>query len=137
MPNIRKITFTPKHQPDSAIAQAAPVQNTWYTVLAETKNARIYTINYVVADTNETIETRLTIDGNTLVNSRAATAGTIYYITLNPFANTSSGPISSTSTDPTPSRAFLVEGQSVKVEIRKTTAAGAGTLSCCVVHAKW
>jgi len=125
----------PEQQPDADLAQAAPVQNTWYTVLDTTPQARIQAIAVRVDSTGETVEVRLTIDGVTIEGSAALPADTTYY------ADVLTGLFSTTFvltvTQQQTGRAFLIEGRNVKVEIRKTTAAGAGTLRGRVCYGKW
>lgn len=120
------------HQADAVLAQAAPVQNTWYTVLNTTTNVRIIRIYANVALANETVQGQITIDGVTVAIPAAVfVAGTGYFVRW--------------AFDLTDSLywdvnekyvAFLIEGKSVKVEIRKTTANGVGTLTCKVGYAR-
>ena len=128
-----KATIPPEHQPDATLTQAAPVQNTWYPILNTTKNCRIYRIFVSVADTNETLEVKITIDGNIISGSVPATAGTSYYVYFSGYGNA----LIIDTVDPIAAYAFLLEGRSIKVEVRKTTAAGAGTITARVKYAKW
>jgi len=109
-----------QYQTHAHLNQAAPVQNTWYTVL-NTTNARLQLVDIYVETTNETLEIRLTIDNDTCTGSVAATAGTVYYA----FMSYDGELVISNSF---PSQTFLQEGREVLVEVRKTTAAGAGNL---------
>jgi len=120
------------HQTDATLDQAAPAQNTWYTVLNTTINCRIISIAIKVADTGETLEIQLTVDGQVLTVSQAAVANTWYNLLLD--ANNSS--IYLSTADYMRQRAFLLEARSVKFEVRKTTAAGAGTISSRIMYAK-
>ena len=123
-----------QHQPDAYLDQAAPVQNTWYTVLDTVKNAVVYMIVSLIATTNETIEMRLTVDGNVITAVPAAyTADSNYYARI-------SGLVAGNIVNSTTLYNLMSYGplfcRSVKVEIRKTTAAGAGNLSCRVFYGK-
>lgn len=129
-------TLTFQHQADALLSQAAPVQNTWYTVLDTVLNCRLIQFVYAVADTSETIQTRITIDGNVLLAGGAATAATVY--TVCPSVSTTTGQeLNILATSATiQCRPFLLEGRSIKIEVRKTTAAGTGTLTAKAVYAK-
>ena len=120
-----------KIQSSADLVQAAPVQNTWYTALDTKRNCRVIGWTLVVADTNETIQMRITIDGVVLEHSGAGfVADTEYNINLRSsitydLINASSGGLG---------HAFLLEGRSVKIEFRKTTATGVGTISSKVYY---
>lgn len=129
----RIYVYPVQQQADATLSQAAPAQNTWYTILDTTTNVRLLGVRFAVADTNETLEVRFTADGQTLSsNALAATAGTMYYVTR----VTSTNPLY-LSTGDTTSMAFLYEARSLKVEIRKTTAAGNGTITARAAYALW
>jgi len=130
-----RTVFPPVHQAPATIDQAAPVQNTWYTVLDTTTFVRILAILAYVDVANETIEVRLTIDGQTLTGSQAALAGTSYCYGLQ-YQSNSLNTITAGVNIPVMNYCFL-EGKSVKVEVRKTTALGAGNLHCLVTYQKW
>jgi hypothetical protein len=125
---INSVNF--KHQADSILNQAAPVQNTWYTVLDTVVNARLIGLGILIADTGETLEVRLTVDGNIIIGSGAAVAGTDYHAMVHTHAT---GTVLTFSSTDAP-RAFMLEGRSLKVEVRKTTAAGAGNLKACAAY---
>lgn len=125
-----ELTF--QHQAPAQLVQAAPVLNTWYTALDTVANALIYGIYFWVATTGETLSVRVTIDGRTLLCTFAAIADTGYYITL----PSSSEGLSYTTTDTGTLVAFIIQGRSVKVEIRKTTNNGSGNLTCYVTYGK-
>lgn len=114
-----------EYKADVIFSQAAPVQNTWYTLFDTKKNVRLYSVGVNVADTDETLEARLTIDGQTFSgNTTACTANTTYSIYMNPTFGQfkiSANIMAGFST--------YLEGRSIKIEIRKTTAAGAGTIT--------
>lgn len=121
-------------QPDANLIQAAPVQNTWYTVLDTKKNVKIYGISMCILTTGETLEMRITIDGQPSTLSYACIADTDYSIYKLFAPNTTSFDVATglylaCYTSP-------LEAKSVKVEIRKTTAAGAGDLLGHVTYGK-
>lgn len=126
------IKYAWQHQPDAVLNQAAPVQNTWYTVLAATEDVRLIFPTFDVLVANETIELEVVVDGNPLTGVQAAVAATVYETFLQGGVADALGiaayPFTSLY------RAFLLEGQNVRVRIRKTTALGAGNLQCWV---KW
>jgi len=126
-----ELTF--QQQADAALTQASPEQNKWYTVLDTTANVRLYSVNLAVEDTAETLAVRITIDGRTLTGTQAATAGTWYYA----YSLVSSAEaLSYTSSIVMAMYYAPLEGRSVKVEVRKTTANGTGNLLCRVKYAK-
>ena len=126
----KRLTF--KHQPDAVLSQLEPVQNQWYPVLETSRECRLYSLTILVWTASETLEVRVTVDGVVLVGSVSATHTTYYYVHHQLYASglTIDGNI------------FLLgkytplEGRNVKVEVRKTTAAGSGTLDARVVYAK-
>lgn len=124
--------YMPQHQPDAVINQAAPVQNTWYTVLAANDDVIVISAEMQVAVAAETLECEIVVDGNTLVGAQAAAvAATPYYLSL---AGAVANALQATIVDPLLTRAYLIEGQNIRVRIRKTTAAGANNISAIV---KW
>jgi len=130
-------TVLPKHQADALLSQAAPVQNTWYTILAATPNVRVYGISVKVVTTGETLEVKMTIDGQTLTASFACLADTDYIYYLDLWATATSPILMSAARGILYPNGGWIEGRSVKVEVRKTTNAGAGTLIGKVVHGKY
>ena len=121
-----------EHQAHATLSQANPVVNNWYTVLNTTSNVRLYAICCRVADTAETLQVRLTIDGQTLTDSFEATADTTYY---NYLRFTDADLWFQTTTYLVGVYTYI-EGRSVKVEVRKVTNAGAGTITGRVVYAR-
>jgi len=121
-----------EQQPDATLAQAAPVQNTWYTVLADTgAYTKIIDIFMQVLTTGETLEVEVTIDGLTKTGSIAAAAGTDYQV------RHGTTQLVDTFIPVTALTYSLLdyEGHDVQVRIRKTTANGAGTLNGKVIYA--
>lgn len=125
----------PEHQQDALLNQAAPVQNTWYTVLDTTELCRLISACVEVQTTGETLEMRITIDNDIYTGSIAAVAGSHYLAYL--FLYSTGAILTLATTANIAWKAFLLEGRSIKVEVRKTTAAGAGNLRACVVYATW
>jgi len=48
-----------EHQPTATLTQAAPVQNTWYTILDTIANGRLIGVYFKVADTGEDLQPEL------------------------------------------------------------------------------
>lgn len=127
--------------PDAYLAQAAAVQNTWYTVL-EASNVMIHYICVVMATADETLEVEVTLDGVEMVATIIATAATPYYFTKitnpvwGPGGDLAAGSTSvlqisgDAATSPLPAR-------NAKIRVRKTTAGGANTLYCLASYDKW
>lgn len=118
---------------DDRLDQANPVQNTWYLV-SNRANVRVWSIVARVADTGETVEIRIEIDGFTLyVPATALVAGTRYAVrrALGSYAN----PLQFWQPADQLVGAICLLFGGCKVEaiyIRKTTAAGAGNLQCTI-----
>lgn len=118
-------------QPDASIVQSSPVQNTWYTVVDIIGSIRLSGIAVSIADTNETLEVKLTMDGNSYTGSIAATAGTSYRVIPYVYAP-GTGLLLTSSTI---INSNILESKSLKVEVRKTTEAGTGDMSATVQYA--
>jgi hypothetical protein len=112
--------------------QAAPVTNTWYTVI-DVYNARLITTAMRVLVANETLELRLTVDGEVVVLTQAAVFGTHYNASYFPYSDNINLYADASSNDPR-TRSFLAEGRHIKVEVRKTTATGAGNLQASALY---
>ena len=120
-----------RHQADAILNQAAPVQNTWYPVLAtQSRTTRIYLASIVVATADETLQMRILVDGLTLSGALNATLGTVYRVEFN-YGIAAESLVIGTTRDST----YIVEGRNVSVDVRKTSATGAGTLSAIVKYA--
>jgi len=126
----QELTF--QHQPDATLVQLAPVQNTWYTILDTTSNCRLYSVSVLVWTTGETLEVKVTIDGQVLTGTLAALPTTYYYCDLLLYMAGLSIDINGLLIG----KYTPLEGRSIKVEVRKTTAAGTGTLEGRAVYAK-
>ena len=124
----------PEYQGDARLAQANPVQNTWYTVLDTTKDVLLFSWFVMIATTDETIEVRMTIDGKVLTGSLALTAGSSYYIYIDLRGNDS---LLFSTTAAMAARNMALPARSIKLEVRKTTAAGAGTLYSRACYGRW
>jgi len=119
-----------EHKDIALLDQATPVQNTWYTVLDTVHNVKVFGLAAGVADTGETIEMRITVDGGTITGSQVAVAGTSYrvhpYLLMTGITLTFSSSVLINSN--------MCEARSFKVEVRKTTANGAGNLKAAVCY---
>jgi hypothetical protein len=113
---------------EASVTQASPAQNTWYTILDTAMDIRIYAITVKVSTTGETLQCRLTIDGNTWWDQDiTGTANTNYweYKDNDPSA---ASDMKESATYVAPAYQNPLDGHSVKVEVRKTTANGSGNL---------
>lgn len=125
-----------ERQAPATLNQATPVQNTYYTILDTTKNARIYQIAINIEDVGETLQVKVTIDGQTIESDAVSVAhSTIIYVHSYPDAinRTEKMTLKSAIGDFT-ARPFEFEGKSVKIEVKKTTANGAGNLTGIVSY---
>ena len=133
MPLRRHWPPVPQHQPNGVLNQPNPVQNTWYTVLDSKRPTRIYCLAITVLVIDETLELRITVDGQVITGTIGVTAGQNNYAYI--YTSATLTAIAFTTTPPQ-HRSFQTEGHSVKVEVRKTTAAGAGNLQAAVSWAR-
>ena len=128
----------PEHQADAYLSQANPVSGTWYTVLDTTKNVRLLSLYATIVWTTTQptpLEVRVTIDGQTETFAVANPVSGTDYIGVLGYAGASY--LINTFTEQR-SRAFLLEGRSVKVEVRITWATTQPTpLQCRVKYAKY
>ncbi|MDD5263873.1 MAG: hypothetical protein PHU43_03455 [Candidatus Bipolaricaulis sp.] len=121
-------------QDDAVLAQLNPVKDTWYTVLDTKTNVRIYSIVPLVWTTNETLELRVTTKNRVLTGSVDATHTTYYWAFLKMYG--AGLDIAASPTKQLAGYQAPLEDPSIKIEIRKTTEAGTGTLECRVVYAQ-
>jgi len=126
-----ELTF--QHQAAAQLTQTNPTQNTWYTILDTTPNVRLYSLVVRVDTTNETLDVRFTIDGLTISQTVDVTAATWYRVRMNIDAPTYLE--IATSYLLAHGYSFL-EARSLKIEVRKTTAAGTGTMYGRASYAK-
>jgi len=129
---MKKSSYKPlvfEHQPDALLNQAAPVQNTWYTLFEDT-NVKINQIAITVADTGEDLEAQITRDGelDTCVVAVAVVAGAQHRVYLMNYSSGSRTVVSPALETHLAFRNSPFEARSVKIEIRKTTANGVGNL---------
>lgn len=119
------------------LSQAAPAQNTWYTVADLTGILHLIGLAAQIDTTGETLEARLTVDGEVISNVQACGAGTHYMLEISQstFAVPRILAFGAASVEMN-RRAFQLEGKAIKFELRKTTAAGGGTLKGTVIYAK-
>lgn len=123
-----------EYQPPAVINQAAPVQNTWYTLLEATDYVRVYQVAANIEDTNETLEVEVVIDGETLPGVPfAATHSTVYYAYVDPDAINRVDGVGLNTPHTGIYRAFMIEGHNVRIRVRKTTAAGVGNLTAIAI----
>ncbi len=125
--------------------QAGAVQNTWYTVI-DKRNAEVSAIAVGITVANETVEIRLTIDGSAMTsaagvalafagNAWSLVQSTVTLETGTPVLSYAAAAATATVTDNADGGPILwAKGQSVKVEIRKTSAGGASALRCVVMY---
>lgn len=126
----------PEMQEEVTLNQAAPVQNTYYTILDTTENCRVYSCVVRVDTTGENLQVRVTVDGQVFTSpSTGVGANTDFMVALGP--TTTAGQAYKIMTAATNWGAFIIEGRSVKIEVRKTTAAGAGNLKGNCRYGKW
>lgn len=130
--SVLRTALTFQRKTDAVLAQANPVQNTWYTVLNTTLNAQIYYMIAIVATTGETLEARVTVDGLTYTGTQVATAGTYYFFYIDVVGSIVWQP--ALSQYPASGLVGAIEGRNIKIEIRKTTAAGTGTITATVMY---
>ena len=122
----------------SSLLQAAPVQNTDYTILDTTENCIIYQVAVNIEDTNETLDLTLTIDGETTITTGVACDhSNSYYLFKRANAITRVMDytlIKTAATATDDMSAYIIMGKSIKIEVSKTTAAGAGNLTGIVIY---
>jgi hypothetical protein len=127
-----------EYQAPAVLNQAAPVNGTWYDILPATDYVRVYQIAVNVEDTDETLEVQAIIDGETIqADDLACTHSTIYYGIryLQPINRTDQIALTTASTIQLfDAQAFILEGHNVQIQVRKTTAAGAGNLTGIVQY---
>jgi hypothetical protein len=112
------------HQADAVLSQANPVSATLYPVLPTTANVRVISIetNLTWAVTQPTpLEVVMTIDGNTIIWTQAnPVTATPYYARVRAGFTELTQDFEATSSSP--QRSFMLEGRSVKIEVRVTWA---------------
>lgn len=127
------------HQADAVLNQAAPVQNTYYVVLNGVLT-ELYTLSICVATANETLQVRITIDGVVYDTGTVAAIFDSWYQVqwCQPFGGLIVPTFDYDNTTPHMilNMVGTLKGKAVKVELRKTTATGAGNLKAIATHAK-
>ena len=126
-----------QHQPDAVLDQATPVQNTWYTIL-ETTNARINQISITIQDTGEDLEAQITRDGelDPCVGAVAVVAGAVHRAYIGNYPGGSRTVVGPSGGAQLAMNSNSFEARSVKIQVRKTTAAGTGNLQASVDYDK-
>jgi len=131
-----KIAQGYEHQADAAISQANPVSTTLYTVLDTTKNVRIISIEAMITwavDQPSPLEVVVTVDGVSIIFNRDnPVTATEYFGEW--YGNKAGGDLIAFAAGTT-ARPFLLEGRSIKVQIRVTWAGTQPTPLVCRV--KW
>ena len=132
--------YPPKHMADATLSQANPVSTTLYTVLDTTKNVRIILIEAHItwATTQPTLmDVVVTVDGQSVVFRIANPINATPY-EANWIAETALAALVVTTNNHYRNRTFLLEGRSVKIEVRITWATTQPTpLVCRVKYAKY
>jgi len=124
-----------EYQTPVTLNQVSPVQNTYYTVLDVTGGVHVYGYDINVEDTNETLESRITIDGSTISDiTRACTHSTGYSYRRAPDPVNLIDQVYPDGVPDVNFRSILFEGVAIKIELRKTTAAGTGNLTAMVQY---
>ena len=121
------------------ISQANPVSDTLYEVLATTRNVRIISIETDVTwavTQPDPLHVVVTIDGiSTIFRVNNPVSATPYYVSSNAFTAADNQILE--VTDRSTGKSFLIEGRSVRVQIRVTWAVTQPTpLVCRVKYAK-
>ena len=116
----------------ASINQAAPVQNTWYTV-CELRNILFHMVHIAIQTTGETLELEVTVEGVILaVAAQVAVAGTGYspqwYLSWD---GTHYGALQTVALAVDEHQMPM---QALKVRVRKTTNTGAGNLRAAVSY---
>lgn len=125
-----------EYQAPTVLDQGGPIQNTWYNILVATERVRVYAISVNVEDANEDLEVQIIIDGETINGiGVTATHSTAYNAVLEEDAINGVDYVNlKTGYTDRGRRAFLIEGHSVQIQVRKTTANGAGNLTGLVEY---
>jgi len=122
----------PEMQPVLNFVQPAPVINIWYTVLDTERDPRLLKAVFRVLTTGESIQVRLIIDGQIWDSQAvAAVAGTWYYVM---YSSSMPDYLYLTATTAMWAGYTFLEGRSVQVQMRKTTANGAGDLEATLMR---
>jgi len=126
----------PELQEAALLDQANPNQNQWYTLLAATGQCIVWDVGIGVATANETLEVRITADNEIMTsNAHAAIFDTDYWVRLRPSAIAQAPNLEiETWGEIRSGMSPLIMGRSVQIEVRKTTAAGAGDLRAIAIY---
>lgn len=115
-------------------AGAMVVQNIWYEV-GHLYDALVYSFGINIEDTNETLQGRLTVDGVVITSdSLNATHSTDYYGKIVPNSIDRVDRLIFSTTSCNLMNYSPLQGRDILIEVRKTTAAGAGNLTSCVQY---
>lgn len=125
-----------------AYIQPTAVQNTWYTV-CDLRNVEYLEMDYVIdGAAAEDIEVRFTVEGEAFTGTDAGLAGHTHKTVMFNLQPAGGPPPTWLQITPLASGTFVVGAsrkscKSLKVEIRKTTAAAAQTIAAGVLYGQW
>ena len=128
----------PKHQTDETLSQNNPVSTTFYEAFSTKKNVRILSAAFrtgaTTAGTVSRMDVKMTIDG-VEINAPLVppTANTWYYLHPQP----SSVNMELNSNNPALYRDMLIEGKSIKIEVKVTWTVQPDPLEARIVYQKW
>ena len=132
--SVRRGMF--KYQTPVVLNQAAPVQDTFYPIGGVLEKARVYAIGVNIEDANETLEVQITRDGEVIQAVGLAvthSASYLAYVSVDAITRVDTCKLAAITNDQL-RPAFIVEGLEIEVEVRKTTALGAGNLTGIVTY---
>jgi len=115
-----------------ATLNVVAVQNTWYTILPTTEDVRILEMMFQLTGFAETIEYELTVDGSTRVGTEACIVLPAEYYPIVGYRYPDANLLKFRTVDRNAALYQAVEGHSVRIRMRKTTAAGATTVQAVV-----
>jgi hypothetical protein len=122
-------------QADATLSETDPVVDTYYTVLETSKMTRLIAVAVSVAEAGETLALRVTIGGKVYNGTVEATAAHVYQAANGvAILNADSLELIDAASLSLAGRSFLREGRGCKVEVAKTTEAGAGTLAAKAIY---
>lgn len=112
------------------IDQANPVQNTWYEVLNTVYYGHIKQINFQVTPVAEDLECRITIGTKTETITVGSTSSVVRIFISQSTVNDYWFVSATTSL----TQVYMIEGQGLTVEIRKTSANGNSNITAAVKY---
>ncbi len=119
-----------EYQEPSVLNQANPNINEWYPLLPITLNAKVYAVAVNIEDNDETLDVRVTRDGEVeSVTGFPATHSTEYYLIRVGAVSAIGRRADYWLNVIMPEISYFMEGLSTQIEVRKTTANGNGNLT--------